>query len=758
MIFDSDAEAPHESWTTVSSEIRTEEDMDDGPREVRAVVRKTPKGGILFSLIADRDLWRLRADMLPDDKPETYLEAVASLVNDISAEFEEVAICGLRQVALSMEIPANVSVQKEGALPPATVERALVAATLPRDEAEALMSETISVIRERFMSDPNLAVPPIDDETPRAADETAAFHLGKAKIVFPPAALLLGGAGAGKSSLIGDLFGVRSSGIPPSGVSRTTLSPLVMTNLGRVPGRPAFIVAAFFRPRREIVGMIRQRIASACLASRSEVDQEMCAAPDQTFDLRTLLGPSRPRNARWSGIRDAISHLRSLPQGPLYESFVNESLVLDDVAAAVADEILDTLKSLPFGELVEDETGFVFLYASDNRAAAIEASRRFLSAKRKHWGRSFAAIVRETNVFGPFLPDYPDFSLVDHRGIDHANGEVPVPDDVLAMAREVDRVIVVESCEKPGSRETVRALADLLSRGVSKPILFVGTKSDIVQSAGEDPAERVRNGLRNAMSAIGGMIGEGLAAQVAEDLKRCPPFVFGGMETPCDHPLASGAGENAESASALIAAISAPLARRDGPSAGEIGVAYNADGLKAEIDPAVLVVPDLAREIYGDNERNSADDNHWATIKAESVRLVRAVANGEPVTCQSTRLTAQTSRLLVDAASRFLDRPSRVGRGGEEPDENCLRDALSALREHVSRAIDAFVVKEMIRGNLRKWKKSASLSLATYGKRSTYARGDAIRRMADEFGEKAAPQVAETVKAELRKNAVRVEE
>lgn len=723
-------------------------------REFRTVVRKSGQSHILYMMLSDDDIWILLAKILHDNKVASYREAFAECVEYLTGEFSAgISIAGARSAVCEEGAFPGVEILADGGIPPRVLEPVVSLPEIPQTERGTFLLEGLETIFLRSSSDPNVFAPSIDDETPTVHDLTRSKKAGK----FPdmstiPSALMLGGAGAGKSTLTGELFGLRANDIPSSGVSRTTLSPILFTNTS---DDYSFGMVVCLHEKEDARNIVRERISAAIFAASNDVESELMTAPDQTTDLRCVLGTIRKNPGRWEEALRHVRQIRTLSGVEHFEEFVHESPIIDHIAQTVVDEVYEAIYALPFGSMTRSENELTFQYRSASKNAMAEASRRFISTKRKHWGQSFAPFVMWTWLSGPLVRG-PEFTLIDHRGIDHENGSMPVPEDVIGVAEQVDRIIVVETCEKPGSRETVRALADIFSRGISKPLIFVGTKSDIVTDAGEDPAEKMSKGIRNALTALGKSVGENAAAAVSRDLDHMPPIIFSGLDKASTTPLGERDDDNAEQALILLAAVSSPQSLSEKFSAREVGLTYDEETMRDAVISALALVPGIVRDHYGDDDKNSVAGHHWGTIKAESARLNRAMSEGSKVTCQSSRLTAHVARDVIDSLSRFLDAPVSAGRGGRAFSKESVDQAVHDLRRSVSGRVESFIVRKLVFDNRKLWQKAMKLSFKTFGKGSTTARGNLIRKMADTFS--AGPdEMMKEIKIILDENMVRLE-
>lgn len=723
-------------------------------RDFRTVVRKSGQSHILYMMLSDDDIWFLIAKVLRDNKMPSYREAFSECVEYLIGEFiAGISIAGSRSAVCDEGGFPGVEILPDGGIPPRVLDPVLRLPDIPETERGAFLLEGLETIFLRSSSDPNVFAPSIDDETPTAHDLTNSEKEG----AFPdmsttPSALMLGGAGAGKSTLTGELFGLRSKDIPSSGVSRTTLSPILFTNTKE---DYSFGLLVSLYPIEDARSIVRERISAAIFAASNDIESEIMTAPDQTTDLRCVLGTIKKNPDRWEDVLKNVRQIRTLSGAEHFEEFVQESPILDHIAQTVVDEIYDAISALPFGSLTRSDNDIFFKYRSESKNAMAEASRRFISTKKKHWGQSFAPFVMWTWLSGPLVRG-PQFTLIDHRGIDHENGSMPIPEDVLGVAGQVDRIIVVETCEKPGSRESVRALADIFSRGISKPLIFVGTKSDIVMDAGEDPAEKMSKGIRNALAALGKSVGENAAAAVSRDLYHMPPIIFSGLDKASPTPLGERDDDNAEQALMLLAAISSPPSSSAKFSAREVGLTYDEKAMRDAVISALSSVPEIVRDHYGDDNTNSVSGHHWGTIKAESARLNRAMREGTEITCQSSRMTAHVAREIIDSLSRFLDAPVSAGRGGRTFSQESVDQAVHDLRRSVSGRVESFIVRKLVFENKKLWQKAVKFSLKTFGKGSTTARGNLIRKMADTFS--AGPdEMMEEIKIILNDNMVRLE-
>jgi hypothetical protein len=623
-------------------------------------------------------------------------------------------------------------------LAPGGVEEVLTA--LQNRDGEEVRDGRLRLWHRRACQSPHMIFRPINDQI-------CVRHEVR---ITPPALVkrlpltsVIGLAGVGKSSLISALLGLAGEDLPPSSTSRTTLCPIAFRN---TPETPSYWVRVRLRPEREIVLRIADRLTSALEAAlAAERDPEgafragsaeaeaLMRSPDALFDLRFILGRYAETDPAWSGL---IEQARDLLTLCLESRVSGEELfefgLTEPVAREIWDRIRYRLRELPFGALSETGGSLVFDYSTGSRKAAIEAGRRFYAVGMRYAGQSFGPLCDRVTLSGPWVPA-PAFEIVDNRGFDHEGSLDRVAgDDLVEGIAAADRVLIVESAEKVGDRQTMGLVSRIIADGEGEKVLFACTRADIPLRRGVDLETHVGRGLMNGLNALDEAVGPNAVQAVRDNLRKTPPFVFGGLD------LAYEYGEGG----LLVAPVDEETDQDNAAEAGRLLRALCADPDAEGPDETLSLVVSDARlrtaltrawsdayetclRAYGPDQATRGT-LHWGSIKAEVRRVTRNALDPESeVEIGDMLLLSVYGNLVSAAVSRVLD---AAGPEGAEDPGAVLR-AANALRRNLRPLIDQGVIRRIILAHLDTWVAARDLSLLTFGRGSTLERAELIRQV-----------------------------
>jgi hypothetical protein len=564
-----------------------------------------------------------------------------------------------------------------------------------------------------------------------------------------PLTSVVGLAGVGKSSLISALLGLAGEDLPPSSMSRTTLCPIAFRN---TPETPSYWVRVRLRPEREIVLRIADRLTAgleAALAAQrgpaeaflpgSTEAEALMRSPDSLFDLRFILGRYAETDPGWSGL---IGQARDLLTLCLESRVSGEELFEFGLTEPVARESWGRIRSriagLPFGELSETDTdGLVFDYSTGSRKAAIEAGRRFYAVGMRYAGQSFGPLCERVTLSGPWVPA-PAFEIVDNRGFDHEGALDRVAgDDLVEEIAAADRVLVVESAEKVGDRQTMGLVSRIIANGEGGKVLFACTRADIPLRRGADLDTHVGRGLLNGLNALNDAVGPNAVQAVRDNLRKTPPFVFGGLDVAYEYgeggllvaPVDEETDQdNAAEAGRLLRALCAD----PNVAEGDRDPSLNVSGarMRAALTRAWTDAGGTCLRTYGP-DRTTRGSLHWGAIKAEVRRVTRNALDPEcEVLIGDMLLLSAHAHEVSAGVSRVIDASAPDGAG--EPD--AVLRAANALRRNLRPLLEQAVIRRIILAHLDTWTAARDLSLLTFGRGSTLERAELIRQILQRSG------------------------
>jgi hypothetical protein len=624
-------------------------------------------------------------------------------------------------------------------LAPGGVEEILAA--LQNRDGEEVRDGRLRLWHRRACQSPHMIFRPINDQI-------CSRH--EVRITTPspvkrlPLTSVIGLAGVGKSSLISALLGLAGEDLPPSSTSRTTLCPIAFRN---TPDTPTYWVRVRLRPEREIVLRITDRLTSAietALATQrdpaeafragSAEAEALMRSPDALFDLRFILGRYAETEPGWSGIIEQARELLTLcVNNRVSGEELFEFGLTEPVAREAWARIRSRISNLPFGKLNEtNEGGMVFDYSTGSRKAAIEAGRRFYAVGMRYAGQSFGPLCERVTLSGPWVPA-PAFEIVDNRGFDHEGALDRVAgDDLVEEIAAADRVLIVESAEKVGDRQTMGLVSRIIADGEGEKVLFACTRADIPLRRGVDLETHVGRGLLNGLNALNEAVGPNAVQAVRENLRKTPPFVFGGLD------LAYEYGEGG----LLVAPVDEETDQDNATEAGRLLHALCADPdaegseetlplfvsetrLRAALTRAWSDAYETCLRAYGP-DKTTRGSLHWGSIKSEVRRITRNALDPESeIQIGDMLLLSVYGNDVSAAVSRVLD--AADPEASEDP--VAVLRAANALRRTLRPLIDQGVIRRIILAHLDTWVAARDLSLLTFGRGSTLERAELIRRI-----------------------------
>lgn len=640
-------------------------------------------------------------------------------------------------------------------LAPGAVEE-IFASRLNRDTGP-VREQRLRLWHQRARQSPEMTSRPINDEI-----------CAKNEVRITPPALLkrlpvtsvIGLAGVGKSSLISALLGLSGEDLPPSSTSRTTLCPIAFRN---TPDTPSYWVRVRFRPEREIVLRIADRLTSAlevaleagrspdgAFRAGSAEAEALMRSPDALFDLRFTLGRYSEASDGWSPL---IAEMRELLAFSVDNRVSGEELfefgLTEPVARELWEQIRGRIGALPFGALSRTEAGeLVFDYATGSRKAAIEAGRRFYAVGMRYAGKSFGPLCARVTLSGPWV-SAPAFEIVDNRGFDHEGSLDRVAgDDLIGEIAAADRVLIVESAEKVGDRQTMGLVSRIIADGEGRKLLFACTRADIPLRRGVDLEAHVERGLLNGLNALDEAVGRNSVQAVRDRLRKTPPFVFGGLDQAYEYgeggllvaPVDEETDQdNAGEAGSLLRVLCASPDDED----ADIGAALEVSEirLRAGLTRAWEDAYETCLRAYGPDQ-TTRGSLHWGAIKAEVRRVTRNALDPETeVGVGDMILLASHAHEVSAAVSRVID--ATVPDASEDPDA-ALR-AADALRRTLRPLIEQGVIRRLITPHLETWVAARDLSMITFGPGSTLERAALIRTILQRSAEPRAREGFERV-------------
>lgn len=629
-------------------------------------------------------------------------------------------------------------------LAPASVEEVL--RSLVADETEIARSARMTLWHRRMRTSPQMVFRHIDDQTCRTHELQTPAAPSRARL---PVTVVVGLSGVGKSSLISALMGLAGEDLPPASTSRTTLCPISFRN---TPDTQIYHLEVRFHPDREILRRVSDRLTDAletalregrypgdAFRSGSAEATPLARSPDSLFDLRFTLGRYDPGAEEWAEtVRLLQELLRFARENGVSADEIYQFGLAEPVAKRVWGRIRHRINGLGFGDLLETAPGeFVFRYATRSRRAAIEAGRRFYAVGMPYAGKSFGPFCRRVVLSGPWISS-PPFELVDNRGFDHEGSLDRVAgDDLVDEITAADRVLVVESAEKVGERQTMGLVARILADGEGEKVLFACTRGDIPLRRGVALEGHVATGLLNGLNTLDQSVGRNAVQVVRDTIRTHPPFLFGDL----DQAFRLGEGgllvaerdeeidlDNASEAGRLIRLLSRETGSAPEEGGTETSLVFSEKKLRAALVAAWSEALDRCLTLYGPDDLTRGTLPWW-TVKKE-VRLVtrKVMELGEEVRMEDMALISEHAQAVSKAVSRLVDDPILPGEGGGAGQEEIAR-AGNRIRKGVRPVIEQAVIRRVLLSQLEDWVTARDYSMASYGPGSTLARAAMIRQI-----------------------------
>ena len=607
-------------------------------------------------------------------------------------------------------------------------------------------------LESRLRTDPNARTFAVRDDIARR-DETQ--YVFDADTWTSPRTAVLGAAGSGKSSLISALIDTAGHDLPPSGLSRTTLCPIVFHNDDKIRN---FRLEVECHSVAHIKEAVRARIEEAALSALDKgvvsigdrAARLLARSDDSTFDMRLVFGRMKRGNAAWQDIltmfNGVLDDLR-LETDPV--AACENAMMIDIVADDIAHRMFATLQRLSFGRhrLRQDGTTARFGYAATSRIAMIEAGRRFFSASLRHAGKSFAPLCKRITFRGDFVDAKP-FILVDNRGFDH-EGDLAqaAAADIMREVDVADRIMVIEDAAKVGARATMELIAQIVASGNGHKVFFVQSKADTVLEKGVDITRHVQAGLSNGLSALRNRVGDLAIAGLENNVNRGGVYHFGNLDR-FDIPkggLVNAAADdelgldNAREARRMFFLMATDPAQGPAVDIASLTPTYDESLIMGHVRNAIVAAAPAILARYGEAGDNAGYESHWGTIKAENRRVVRALAADDPDTLDS-ELAAMSwieSVVLTEKMSLMLDRPDAWDCIVDDLDHAQLvvaQERVKAdLRRSIASAIHRIVTRLSLWDPRSVWRDAFALTQVTFGKGSTFERSRLLRMITDGF-------------------------
>ena len=626
-------------------------------------------------------------------------------------------------------------------LPAGSVDEILF--SLISDETEVVRGARLTLWHKRSCESPHMIFKPINDHICRT-NEVRGFQ--EPPISRPPVTSIIGLAGVGKSSLISALLGLSGEDLPPASTSRTTLCPIAFRN---APDSRLFLLTVTLRSERELIRRVSDRltagIEAALRAARAPAEafrpgsseaEALMRSPDALFDLRFTLGRYSEEAAAWA---ELIGQMRELLAFSIENRVSGDEIfqygLTEPIARTIWGRVRSAIGSLPFGALIETDSGeLVFRYATPLRKAAIEAGRRFYAVGLRYAGKSFGPFCQRVTLSGPWVSARP-FELVDNRGFDHEGGLDRVAgDDLVDEIAAADRVLIVESAEKVGDRQTMSLISRIIADGEGGKVLFACTRADIPLRRGADLDGHVKAGLLNGLNALDEAVGPNAVQVVRDNLRKHPPFIFGNL----DRAYENGAAglliapvdeeidlDNASEAGRLLRLLCADPDAAD-EEAADLSLEFSEKKLRAALSAAWGDAFAACLVSYGPDE-TTRGTLHWGTVKSEVRNVTRNALEPEgEVQIGDMLLLGEYARSVSAALSRALDAPLTPDGSVAEAAERISRGA-NLLRRGLRPVIERGVISRIIEAHLETWVAARDLSMVTFGPGSTLERASLIR-------------------------------
>lgn len=697
------------------------------------------------------------APIFGQSKVEAIKACVGKVMDHLSTKLTDRVIkISVRESAFSLEklgpIPAKLTVTLlEGSeistVPPNCVD---VILDCILDDFGPKTKERLTQWQQQMARNPQMVFRPITDKLCEVHEiiPTIDRDLDSA-----PSTVVVGLAGAGKSSLISALMGFGEEDLPPANISRTTLCPMVFRNL---PELKEYHFQASFHPKVELLRRINDRLEASleialsvpkgtdeCFLPRSPEVNALARSPDAMFDMRAMLGPYREGSEYWQPIQhDLREMLDLLRENQVSSNDLHDFGLVQPLAEKILSSLIERITKLSFGRVrFNDQGDMVFRYTSNSRKAAIEAGRRFFASGMSYSGQSFAPLCRRLEFSGPWV-ESGSFEIIDSRGFDHeGSANALAGGDLLTEIANADRVLVVENAEKVGDRQTMSLVSHIIATGEGAKILFAYSRVDIPLRKGADIDRHLQEGLINGLNTLDQAVGPNAVEVVRKTVAAVPPFRFANL----DQAFHLGTGgllsadydvdldiDNAHEANRLFSILClSPDVAASEISAANVLLSYSGKKLEAALAAAWEDSYQNCEILYGPDEQTRGT-LHWGTIKAEVRRVLRRLEPPEQdIALTDMTLLSEHAAVVAEHLSRLIDSPLSVSVSDDmtEPTPEDVAFIANRLRRHLVPVTAQAIIHRIILDHLPGWYEARNFSFLNYGPGSTLARAKKIREI-----------------------------
>jgi hypothetical protein len=343
----------------------------------------------------------------------------------------------------------------------------------------------------------------------------------------------------------------------------------------------------------------------------------------------------------------------------------------------------------------------MWIFKSDNRDDFIRQIRWFSSNYWPQFGRLLTPLVDGIRVRGPlyggFLSDHPKLALIDGQGLGHTpEPSSSVTTHVTRRYSEVDVILLVDNAQQPMQAAPLSVLRSVASSGHHEKLAIAFTHFDQIKGHNlrtfADKRGHVMGSVMNALSSLNDTLGVPVVRAVEHGLDE-RSFMLGGIDRSLAKLPTKAADYMRSQLIDLVGFFKKAILPPPPPVAFPI---YDPTGIAFAVQEAVtgFQSPWLARLGFGTHE--GVRKEHWTRMKA----LDRRIATEQGVKYDTLRPLADLLKNLLEAISRFLNKPTAWTRDVDEQEQ---QTTIAGIRRAVQTSLDALATKRLIDAKLADW-------------------------------------------------------
>ncbi len=608
--------------------------------------------------------------------------------------------------------------------------------------------------------------------------------------------LLVGTTGAGKTTLVRQLLGIRpqTESFPSTAPGKTTTA-----EFEAILREGPFEAVITFISRQAVQIYIEECVLAAaqmCLEGRKDesVAQKLLEHEEQRFRLRYILGEFPARGKRVDQLNgnplqsevvaeeaqqfatiikqylDTIHFLvnacrenieaeaRTLWENAPdedYEMYLQEQLeqemrqhkafqrLVDDIVGSVQQRF-DLLTE---GRIIRDQENWplYWTFLATDRKEFLKTISTFSSNHFSHFGKLLTPLVQGMRIAGPFCPEWrtesaPRLVLIDGEGLGHTpSTAASLSTQITSRFEEADAILLVDSAKQPVQAASQAVLETVTTNGFASKLSVCFTHfEEVGGDTFPDRAARenhVQNSLDNVIAGIGKKSGAREKYTLRRSLDGRVFFLAHLQQRlTLKTQTAPNAPELPETREELRKML-AILETIQTPSLlEEIRPVYDEHTLFSHIQKAVKAFREKWRGILGLALIQGVLPEHWARIKA----LTRRPAFLGKDEYDTLKPVADLIKELSEQLKRFLEKPARW-----EPSYQGTEEARQVIVDAIARELypqlHKLIRKQLISNPRSLWQ----TAFARQGRGSAKVRAYDI----DSIYGAAAPTIAEIAQA-----------